>query len=77
MTTGTPEEVADLTMLQQYLFHGGQSSVQGRLALNKKAPTVKEKRKEMGKRLKALAPDTVATKPEIGEDKMMKELEDM
>lgn len=74
MTTGQMEAVAEPIMLQDYLLHDDQSSVQRRLVLGQPAPTVEERKREMSQHLMAIGQGPVQATPEDGGDDMAEEL---
>lgn len=77
MTTGQMEAVAESIMLQKYLLHDDQSSVQRRLVLGQPAPSVEERERDMGQHLMAMGQGPVQATPEDGGDDMSAELSQM
>ncbi|KAF4471269.1 hypothetical protein FALBO_1816 [Fusarium albosuccineum] len=82
MTTGTTPvtkaSVATETMLDHYLWHGGQSRVQDRLARGRAAPSVENRVAKASKRLHALGSvldSSVVQEPES--QKMFNELDEI
>lgn len=73
MTTGQMEAVAEPIMLQRYVLHDDQSSVQRRVVLSLPAPSVEERKREMGQHLMALGQGPVQAMPDDG-DNMAAEL---
>ncbi|PNP79405.1 hypothetical protein FNYG_07240 [Fusarium nygamai] len=61
-------------MLQKYLLHDDQSSVERRLVLGQPAPSVEERKRETGQHLMAMGQGPVEATPEDGGDDMAAEL---
>lgn len=74
MTTGQMEAVAEPIMLQRYLLHDDQSSIQRRLILGQPAPSGEERKREMGQHLMAIGQGPVQATPEDGGDDLAAEL---
>ncbi|KAG5790877.1 hypothetical protein H9Q69_010072 [Fusarium xylarioides] len=68
------EAVAEPIILQRYLLHDDQTSVQRRQVLGQPAPSVEERKKEMGQHLMAIGQGPAQATPADGGDDMAAEL---